>query len=258
VEIPAHLRKTFAEWDRTPVWQAAPQVIVYRLRSGSGEVRYLKIAERSWHPGLLDEAERMRWARECLPVPAVVGAGAEGDVSWLLTAAMPGVSGVDPAWMARPRELVEILARGLRRFHDVPVAGCPFDFRLDAALELAARRVHGGDVVPERDFHPEHLCLTASEALQRLERTRPATEDLVVCHGDYCFPNVLISGGEATGFLDLGELGVADRWWDLAVATWSTVWNVGAEFEAGFLRTYGIEPDPDRIAYYRLLYDVVS
>jgi kanamycin kinase len=59
-------------------------------------------------------------------------------------------------------------------------------------------------------------------------------------------------------YLDLGELGVADRWWDLAVATWSTTWNLGPGWEPAFLEAYGIDPDPERIAYYRLLYDLVS
>ena len=87
---------------------------------------------------------------------------------------------------------------------------------------------------------------------------RPTSEDLVVCHGDYCFPNILISGGDAVAYVDLGELGVADRWWDLAVASWSATWNVGPGFEDAFLAAYGIEPDRQRMAYYRLLYDLVS
>jgi len=94
--------------------------------------------------------------------------------------------------------------------------------------------------------------------LPTLERLRPASEDLVVCHGDYCFPNVLIEGDEVTGFVDLGELGVADRWWDLAVATWSVTWNAGPGWEDVFLEAYGVERDQARTAFYRLLYDLVS
>ena len=60
------------------------------------------------------------------------------------------------------------------------------------------------------------------------------------------------------GFVDLGERGVADRWWDLAVATWSVTWNFGPGLEDLFLKEYGIERDQARIEYYRLLYDVVS
>jgi kanamycin kinase len=81
---------------------------------------------------------------------------------------------------------------------------------------------------------------------------------LVVCHGDYCLPNVLIEADAACGFVDLGELGVADRWWDLAVATWSVTWNLGPGYEDLFLHEYGVERDDDRVEFYRLLYDVVS
>lgn len=80
----------------------------------------------------------------------------------------------------------------------------------------------------------------------------------MLCHGDYCFPNVLIEDQRVVGYLDLGEVGVADRWWDLAVATWSTTWNVGPGWEELFLESYGIQPDQERMAYYRLLYDLAS
>ena len=44
--------------------------------------------------------------------------------------------------------------------------------------------------------------------------------DLVVCHGDACNPNFLLADdGNFTGYVDLGGLGVADRWADLAVAS---------------------------------------
>ena len=45
--------------------------------------------------------------------------------------------------------------------------------------------------------------------------------------------------GVVTGYVDLGELAVADRWWDLAVATWSLTWDLGPGWEAEFLACYG-------------------
>jgi kanamycin kinase len=114
-------------------------------------------------------------------------------------------------------------------------------------------------VDPVTDFHEEHRHLSARGALDRLEADRPPTEGVVVCHGDYCLPNVLIDdAGRVTGYVDLGELGVADRWWDLAVATWSVTWNLGPGWEALFLQAYGVELDSRRNANYRLLYDMVS
>jgi len=63
----------------------------------------------------------------------------------------------------------------------------------------------------------------------------PPIEQLVVCHGDACAPNALIdSSGQWSAHVDLGALGIADRWADLAVATWSTQWNYGTGWE-GYL-----------------------
>ena len=35
-------------------------------------------------------------------------------------------------------------------------------------------------------------------------------------------------------------------------------WNFGEEFEPLFYESYGITPDPARIHFFRLLYDLVS
>lgn len=85
----------------------------------------------------------------------------------------------------------------------------------------------------------------------------PEIDRLVVCHGDACSPNTLIDDrGCFAAHVDLGDLGLADRWADLAVATWSTRWNYGPGWEALLLEAYGIVPDPARTAYYRLLWDL--
>ena len=38
--------------------------------------------------------------------------------------------------------LVPKLERGIRAFHEAPVEACPFDLRVDAALEQVGQRVH--------------------------------------------------------------------------------------------------------------------
>lgn len=201
---------------------------------------------------------RLHWARPFLPVPDVIDTGEEDGVGWLVTLGIEGVPATE-ASLGDARAVVIALAEGLRRIHDcAPVDRCPFDFRLDAAFDHVRRRIATGIVDPVEDFHPEHRHLDVPAAWAALERHRPGREDLVVCHGDYCAPNILLSGGEAVAYVDIGELGVADRWWDLAVATWSVTWNFGPGHEALFLTRYGARPDPARQAFYRLLYDLAS
>ena len=258
--VPAVLRDAYAAWDWQLAYQYGPEIATYRLAHPRGEVRFLKLADVSHAQQLMHEEARMRWAHSHLPVPEVLEQSRDSQVVWLMTRAVPGLDATNAIFRDTPLRIVKLLAEGLRRFHQAPVEDCPFGFRLDKALSLVERRVESGAIDSERDFHPEHLHLSVNDALLQLQRDRPQEEDLVVCHGDYCFPNILIDGDRVAGFVDLGELGVADRWWDLAVATWSTTWNLGRGpgYEEAFLNAYEIAPDADRIAYYRLLYDLVS
>ena len=258
LETPPCLAESYADYEWELAYQYTEHSVVYRLSRGEAPRLFLKLAQAGHYPTLAGEAERMLWAGTHLPVPDVIDQGTEGSITWLATSRLSGQDGTHPELLKHPRELTRILARGLRRFHDAaPVDLCPFDFRLDAALEHVRARLAAGLLDQGRDFHPEFEHLTPTMAVELMDSTRPDSEDLVVCHGDYCPPNILIEGGRATGYLDLGELGVADRWWDLAAATWSLNWNLGPGFEEVFLAEYGAEPDSDRVTFYRLLYDLV-
>lgn len=255
----SELRAAYRDLDWEVAYEYAEHSVVYRLARDGVPQFFVKLVPVGHFPSLALEAERMRWARPHLPVPAVVDQGTDDSTDWLVTRPLPGRDATHPGFSGDPAALTRTLARGLRTFHGTaPVDSCPFDFRLDRALVHVRSRVESGLVDPQRDFHEEFAHLTLRAALDLLESTLPESEDLVVCHGDYCLPNILISGGRATGFVDLGELGVADRWWDLAVATWSLTWNLGPGFEELFLAEYGARPDPSRVSFYRLLYDLAS
>ena len=88
---------------------------------------------------------------------------------------------------------------------------------------------------------------------------RPAIDDPVVVHGDACAPNTLVSpSGEWVGNVDFGDLGVGDRWADLAIASISLDWNFGEGHQEELFDAYKIEPDPKRIRYYRQLWHLES
>ncbi|HEV7471351.1 MAG TPA: phosphotransferase [Pseudonocardia sp.] len=101
----------------------------------------------------------------------------------------------------------------------------------------------------------DHRHLTVDAALRILDDP-PEPDVTVVCHGHACAPNAGRRGRELHGHVDLGDLGVGDRWADLAVATWSTVWNYGPGWERRLLDAYGVAPEPERTAYFRLVRDL--
>ena len=84
---------------------------------------------------------------------------------------------------------------------------------------------------------------------------RPQTEDLVLTHGDYCLPNILLHNGQLSGFIDLGRAGVADRHQDLALAVRSLAYNFGEGWAPLLFAAYGIEPDETKLAFYTRLDD---
>ncbi|HVB44647.1 MAG TPA: phosphotransferase [Streptosporangiaceae bacterium] len=141
--------------------------------------------------------------------------------------------------------------------HDaLPAGSCPFSWAAELRVERTRRAAADGRINPEDQWHPVHLGLSISRALE-LAADIPPVDLLVVCHGDACAPNTLLTGdGRWSGHVDLDQLGVADRWADLAVATWSTEWNYGPGWQDLLLDAYGIDPDPERISYYRLLWDL--
>jgi len=84
--------------------------------------------------------------------------------------------------------------------------------------------------------------------------------DEVVCHGDFRLPNVMLEegsgGSKVTGYVDLGWLGVSDRWADLAACAISCDFHLGPGYAGLLFDAYGTALDEDRLAWYRLLYDL--
>lgn len=254
--VPEGIRRRYSRWSWSVAYHHQPEAVTWRLESAAGLVRYLKVVPASEHARLAGEVDRTRWAGRYLPVPKVIESGADETFAWLMTAELPGRDATDEDHRVNPARLVRLLAAGLRRFHSTPADGCPFEFGAPTAIAQVRARVGASAVNPAVDFHPEHRGLDARSALVELERLRPDVEDIVVCHGDYCLPNVMVTDGAVTGFLDLGRLGLADRWWDLAVGSWSISWNLGPGWEDLFFSAYGIPRDDRRLAFYRLLYDL--
>ena len=178
-----------------------------------------------WSPvgvELTDERDRLAWARTWHPVPEIVDF-VDGDErgQLLVTLALPGSSAVDERWIREPRRAAWAIGEGLRALHDqLPVAACPFLWYPIQQAEL------------------------------------PPVDHLVVCHGDPCAPNTILDDdGHWVGHVDLGRLGVGDRWVDLAVGSANLDGNFGPGHQDAYFEAYGIDRDEDRIRFYRQLWD---
>lgn len=227
---------------------------VFRLDMPNGEALYLKHGTGRSAADVVDEMVRLRWLAGRLPVPAVRHFTAAGDAAWLLTTAMPGLT-ADEWFEAAPAALPTIAAEAaafLRRLHDLPVDDCPFDARHRIRMAAARRNIDAG-LVDEDDFDDDNAGLSAVQVWDDLCALLPFARDPVVTHGDYSMGNLLFDGGHIAGCIDVGRLGVADRYQDLAIF-WQNLGEFAPDLQEPFLRIYGLDAiDPQRLRFHRLL-----
>lgn len=208
------------------VWCNEPGGLTFR----AGE-RFVKWNPRSTGIDLARERSRLEWIAERHPAPRVLDWGDDEVAQWMVTAALPGDSAVGDTWRARPSEAIRAIATGLRAIHAVATDDFPPNWT--AQVWVGQR--------------PESLGVA------------PDIDDPVLVHGDACAPNTLIAeNGEWVGHVDLGDLAVGDRWADLAIASLSLDWNFGEGRQAEFFDAYGVEPDEERIRYYRDLWHLTA
>ncbi len=238
-------------WTRITVGESMSAVF-HLDRSGQAAL-YLKVAPRAHRLELLWEKKRLDWLQGRLSVPGVVGYEADDRSEYLLLTAVPGRHVADLTGAAPNEKVVHLLATGLRAIHALPIRDCPFDMTLDREIERAGRNVASG-LVDEADFSGTRRGRAAAELFEELLSKKPAGEDLVFTHGDYCLPNVLVERDAVSGFVDWGRAGVADRYKDIALVIRSLERNTGEDVALAFSKAYGISsPDADKIEYYKLL-----
>lgn len=233
-----------------PVTGGESDTSVYRR----GSV-FAKCCAPSGVPELEAERDRIAWlAGTGMPSATVVDWLVSEDGACLLTSAVPGVAGIDlPSWGWLGA--METLGRTLRELHALP--DCPFERPLASVVASAQDVVRRGAV--NADFLTDEWRAVAPESLLAqvvAESTYvESVTELAVCHGDACLPNVFFDPLtlRVTGFIDVGRLGIADRYADLALTTIQLydVWSVDP---TPFLTSYGLtEPDRRRLDFYRLL-----
>lgn len=225
---------------------------VFRVEHGEQTV-YLKTHHLSPHFSFAHEAQVLRWLSGRLPVPSVLDYTVGSTHEYLVLSEIAGENCVDAMTHLAPAEIVALLARGLRQIHALNIAACPFDERIAAKLAHAWDNIEHG-LVDETDFDTERLGMTAAAVYETLRLTIPSEDDLILAHGDYCLPNVLIRNDIVSGFIDLDRAGISDRYNDLAIASRSIGHNLGADYERLFFEQYGLDMiDHDKIRYYRML-----
>jgi aminoglycoside 3'-phosphotransferase-2 len=198
------------------------------------------------------EAAALRWLEGRAAAARLIWSGEVAGRPAMLTEAIPGVALHALAPDEAEQGAIAAL-RALARLHALPIASCPFDERLEVKLAKARRRVELGEVAIDR-LEPENAVAAPAAILADLLARRPASEDLVVTHGDASWPNFILRPDGEVAIVDLGRFGVADRRQDLALFVRSAKRNFpDLEIEALLSRHYPVAASPGELAYYRQL-----
>lgn len=228
---------------------------VHRLVAPNGTVRYLKHGVGPVADDIADEAHRLVWLADRMPCAELLYFTRTRDAAWLLTGAVAGRTG--DAWIeddpAQLPMVIHAFAGYLRRLHALPVADCPFDAGADVRMAHARRLIDAGAVDLD-DFDDDHAGWSAEQLWDRLIALRPSVRTGAVTHGDFSLGNLLIDHrGRVTGCIDVGRLGVADPYQDIAIF-WQNLREFGPDAAAHFLSAYGLDaPDAERLDFHRCL-----
>ncbi|WP_083880759.1 APH(3'') family aminoglycoside O-phosphotransferase [Nocardia araoensis] len=231
---------------------------VYRSADGA---RYAKCVDSAQVAALALERDKIVWlGGNDIPGPEVLDWRADDDGACLVTAAVPGVA-ADAVPVRTLTRAWEAIADAVRRLHDLPTEACPFDRGLARMFAMAQDvvvrgAVHTEFLPEEQQGTPPTVLLTRLAGELESRMTREFAE-AVVCHGDLCLPNIILDPDTHTvaGFVDLGRLGIADPYADIALllANARESWQdegLAEHADRTFAARYGIDLDADRQRFF--------
>lgn len=253
----ALLGRSSSRW--LPVRTGESGDLVYRRQDG---LAFAKLSPTARAFELAGERDRLAWLRgRDIACPEITDWFENEDGACLVMTALPGIpavelSGADllKAWPS--------MARNLDAIHRLPADQCPFDRSLKSmfgrAVDVVSRDAVNPDFLPDDDKDRPAVDLLARVEREMPARLRQEAADRVVCHGDPCLPNFMVDPDslQCTGLIDLGRLGTADRYADLALMVanaeenWTTPGQSAAAFTALFASLDIATPDRDRLTFY--------
>lgn len=241
-------------WHRDLVGESG--CTVFCLMDSSGQAaRYLKHAPAQHAGDLIDEHVRLQWLHTRTAVPGIGGFVSLPGEAWLLTDAVGGFTAhelLTTATMSERGAVVDAMADHLRRLHAIPPSDCPFNAGAELRVALAKRRMELG-LVDQDDFDEERQGETPEALWERLMSLAPSGTDPVVTHGDYSLDNLLFPTGQPVACIDVGRVGLADRYQDIAIA-WNSLGEFGRDLQQRFVRRYGIvDIDEQRLEFHLIL-----
>lgn len=185
----------------------------------------------------------IKWMSDKLPVPEIICFVTENDLSYILMGRIKGKMSCDECYMERSDDIVNILAKGIKILQTIDISSCPREITFYDEIATVQYYVEN-NLIDENaidyDLLEKFGLNDVRELLCWLKNNIPEYEP-VLSHGDYCMPNVIIDNDMISGFIDLGEAAVSDKWKDIAMCYISLKNNFSGVF--GGKIHYDFNPD---------------
>ena len=222
-----------------------------------GKIFFLKTSDT----GLLEnEYKRLIWLKEKVGslVPNVILFENKNGIEFLLTEALKGEMICSEYYLNHPDEGMPIIIDAFNTLYNIDINDCPFDVSLDYKLSVVRNNLDK-HFIKEEDVNQEILKKYGSlEGIYEFLVNNKFQEDLCFSHGDISLPNVFAKNGKLSGFIDVGDSGIADRYFDIAIMTRTIMRNYGEEYVDKFYDSMGITPDRERIDYYLTMMELYT
>ena len=258
ITLPKALQNLLQGYSWRRINSGMSQAEVYRIHSPE-QTLYLKTEPLP--SNLTRERGMLEWLATKAPVASVKQYCEADDRAYLLVSEVPGIMccTIPDDDMVKPYEqTIKCLADGLLLLQSLDLSNYPFQDSWERKMAEALSNIEDG-LVDMEDWNDDTDFASPRELYNWLYINRPV-EELCFTHGDYCLPNIMISGGTLSGFIDLGGSGVADKWQDIALCVRSLNYNLRhlapqlRHEYTDLLFTYlGAKPDEEKLRYYILL-----
>jgi kanamycin kinase len=232
-DLPEELQ-IFAEGAKIFDSSCSPEARVYFIDKDGGV--YLKRASRGT---LGREAEMTAYFHKKGLGAEVLYYNTGAECDWFMTRRVSGEDCTDGIYLENPKKLAALLGEQLRALHELSATDCPCKQRTEEYLALARKNYTTGNYDTSQ-FPDSFGYKSAEEARDVLSEGAHLLRSEVLVHGDYCLPNIMLDDWRLSGFIDLGNAGIADRHIDLFWGAWTLGFNLKhGSYEDIFFDAYG-------------------
>lgn len=202
---------------------------VYELKLKDGTDAILKVQYLSSRNNLKEEYERNKWLENKLNVPKVFYFKEINKIQYYLREMKVGVSA------HKVNNFATLVGNNLKEIHSVDISDCPFDN--NDTLKLLDLAISKLDIILPNilKLYPD---MNKESIIEFLNINRPL--DRVLVHGDYSLPNILVNDNREVSLIDLGDVSISTKYFDLYYLKKSFVRNKKMDYFNKFLESYGL------------------